>query len=129
MGGGGSNSDGFSLPRHSNNGLKSRYGGQGGGRGGVFITKSSSLILSTETASTINVNHEELSAHGIGADGNGSVYRIHTPSHLKQGSQFDKPIIVPEDEIIDFTTPPGQQKNMYQYTQNDYTSNNISNQH
>ena len=87
-------------------------------KGGVSLGKYASLNLTNSTGDEehhVNANHKELSAQGIGADGNGSVYSIHTSSHLKQGSQFDKPIIVPEDEIIDFTTPPGKQQNMYQY--------------
>jgi len=79
----------------------------------------------------MNANYKELSAQGIGTDGNGSVYSIRTPSQLEQGNShhFDKPIIVPEDEIIDFTTPPGQQQTVHQYIHNSSTSNHQHQHH
>lgn len=100
----------------------------GNGGSGRSITETDSLISSAETASTMNPNHKELSAQGIGTDGSGSVYSITTPSHLEQqsgSSHFDKPIIVPEDEIIDFTTPSGQHHTMHQYVPN-YSTNTAS---
>jgi len=85
---------------------------------GQVDSTTASLFSLAETTSTMNGNHKELPAQGIGTDGNGSVYSNDTSSRLEQQpNQFTKPMKVPEDEIIDLSSPIPQQSSKYQQSQ------------
>lgn len=69
---------------------------------------SGSSIVSFNTAessNTMNTNHRELSAQGIGTSDNNSVYSNRTGSGPRTHQHGIRPQSLPEEEVVDFTSP------------------------
>lgn len=73
---------------------------------GSIIGDASIGGSTVETSSTLNANHKELSAQGIGADGNGTTY-----NNKWYGSK-PKPQSLPEEETVSFTSPDTNLKHL-----------------
>jgi hypothetical protein len=91
---------------------KSGQGGVGGGYADSTAGTGSAVSV-TESSTTMNTNHRELSAQGIGTNGNfGSNRFVHQSHQLHE--------TLPEEEVVDFTSPQ-QTTSIYrnrQYTMN-----------
>ncbi len=106
------------LPHYYNN---------GNGKGG----HSGSSVMSVETSSTMNTNHRELSAQGIGHghnDGNSSVFSNMT-GHGSKAQQLTsrRPQSLPEEEeVVDFTSPAPNGRNIHKFMNHQAASNNMN---
>jgi hypothetical protein len=56
-----------------------------------------SIVSTTESSAILNTNHRELSAQGIGTDGNFGSRFVHQSHQIPQS--------LPEEEVVDFTSP------------------------
>ena len=94
------------LPYYNNSNHNQHYNHSNIGGGGSGYADSTigtgSIASATESSATMNTNHRELSAQGIGADGNfanaGSGRFVHQSHHIQQQA-------LPEEEVVDFTSP------------------------
>ena len=87
--------------RRRQNGHLPRYNQNGNNSGGGSIVS----MNTAESVSTMNTNHRELSAQGIGngTDGN-SVYSNMTGPGPRSQQPY-RPQSLPEEEVVDFTSP------------------------